>query len=141
LGWGGKKSPKKVDSFNLDNQPLQPDRFNLKQFNLNQAGTGNQQINTFNLGGEKINLPRVTKPIPSNVRKGTNNFVGRERELELIQTTLQTKQGVIVCAVEGMGGIGKSELALQYANKYQDDYTAMYWLYLRGSSLATEVIS
>ncbi len=68
--------------------------------------------------------PKSNQPIPSNVRQGSKNFVGREEELADIHAKLQEGQGVIVCAVEGMGGVGKTELALQYATRYQQEYVA-----------------
>ncbi|MFN4794783.1 MAG: NB-ARC domain-containing protein, partial [Pseudanabaena sp.] len=46
-----------------------------------------------------------------------------------------------VCAVEGMGGLGKSELALQYAWRYRGEYAARYWLSLRGMGLAQAVVT
>jgi hypothetical protein len=66
--------------------------------------------------------------------------VGREEELADIHAKLQEGQGVIVCAVEGMGGVGKTEIALQYATRYQREYVAQYWLSLRGGDLAQEVL-
>ena len=72
--------------------------------------------------------------------KSTVNFVGREDELTLIHQKLQTEQGVIVCAVEGLGGIGKTALALEYAKRYQQEYAAQYWLSLRLSGLAEEIV-
>jgi tetratricopeptide (TPR) repeat protein len=82
-----------------------------------------------------------SKAIPSNVRHGSPNFVGREEELAEIHAKLQAGQGVIVCAVEGMGGVGKSELALQYATRYQVEYVARYWLSLREMGLAQAVVT
>ncbi|NMF61179.1 tetratricopeptide repeat protein [Pseudanabaena yagii GIHE-NHR1] len=75
------------------------------------------------------------------MRNGSPNFVGREEELAEIHTKLQAGQGVIVCAVEGMGGVGKSELALQYATRYQQEYVARYWLSLREMGLAQAVLT
>jgi tetratricopeptide (TPR) repeat protein len=75
------------------------------------------------------------------VRQGSKNFVGREEELADIHAKLQEGQGVIVCAVEGMGGVGKTELALQYATRYQQDYVARYWLSLREMGLAQAVVT
>ena len=86
-------------------------------------------------------LKSLQKQIPSNVRQGSKNFVGREDELAEIHTKLQEGQGVIVCAVEGMGGVGKTELALQYATRYQQEYVARYWLSLREMGLAQAVVT
>ncbi len=82
----------------------------------------------------------ISQAVPSNVGKSTVNFVGREDELTLIHQQLQTEQGVIVCAVEGLGGIGKTALALEYAKRYQQEYAAQYWLSLRLSGLAEEIV-
>ncbi len=90
---------------------------------------------------QEINVPRQNQPIPSNVRQGSPNFVGREDELVKIHSNLQERQGVIVCAVEGMGGVGKTELALQYATRYQQEYVARYWLSLREMGLAQAVVT
>ena len=86
-------------------------------------------------------LKSLQKQIPSNVRQGSKNFVGREEELAEIHTNLQEGQGVIVCAVEGMGGVGKTELALQYAWRYEQEYVAQYWLRVREVGLAQEVVN
>jgi tetratricopeptide (TPR) repeat protein len=86
-------------------------------------------------------LKSLQKQIPSNVRQGSKNFVGREEELADIHAKLQEGQGVIVCAVEGMGGVGKTELALQYATRYQQEYVARYWLSLREMGLAQAVLT
>ena len=60
---------------------------------------------------QEVNVPRGDRQIPDNVPIASQNFVGRVKELEDIHAKLQTGQGVSVCAVEGMGGLGKSELA------------------------------
>ena len=86
-------------------------------------------------------LKSLQKQIPSNVRQGSKNFVGREEELADIHAKLQEGQGVIVCAVEGMGGVGKTELALQYATRYQQEYVARYWLSLREMELDKAVVT
>jgi|GEM_PF-1172809 len=93
--------------------------------------------------GKTVNYqaPKENQLIPSNVRQGSPNFVGRETELEQIHAKLQNGQGVIVCAVEGMGGVGKTELALQYAQHYKDEYVAQYFLQLRGIGLAQAVVT
>jgi tetratricopeptide (TPR) repeat protein len=67
--------------------------------------------------------------------------VGRVKELEDIHAKLLGGQGVSVCAVEGMGGLGKSELARRYAWEYRQEYAARYWFSLRGVVLAQAVVT
>lgn len=50
------------------------------------------------------------------------NFVGRQKEMEDIKNILDDNQLVFL---SGIGGIGKTELAKQYANKYRNQYDAV----------------
>ncbi|MGK7945989.1 MAG: tetratricopeptide repeat protein [Microcystaceae cyanobacterium] len=113
---------------------------NFKQTGIENSSFGdNAQIEI----NQEINLPPSPKKntnIESNLPLNTNNFVGRETELTAIHEILKTSKGVIVCAVEGLGGIGKSALALRYAEEYLDFYTAQYWIGLQVFDLATEVV-
>ncbi len=43
-------------------------------------------------------------------------------------------------AIAGMGGVGKTELATQYARRYQQDYGGIAWFNDRQSNLAAEVL-
>ncbi|MGK7944225.1 MAG: tetratricopeptide repeat protein, partial [Microcystaceae cyanobacterium] len=90
---------------------------------------------------EKIAADLDDRGILSNVPLSTKNFVGREKELTAVHDILQDSQGVIVCAVEGLGGIGKSALALEYAERYKNFYAGQYWLGLQVSDLATEIVN
>ena len=57
-------------------------------------------------------------------------FVGREEEMKRIAMLLL--QGSIsdrkVCAVHGLGGIGKSQLVAQFAHRFRSTYTAIFWI-------------
>jgi tetratricopeptide (TPR) repeat protein len=54
--------------------------------------------------------------IPNNInRTGCENFVGRDEALVELDQLLQASELAAVTALQGMGGIGKTELALQYA--------------------------
>ncbi|MEV7007206.1 FxSxx-COOH system tetratricopeptide repeat protein [Streptosporangium sp. NPDC051022] len=57
-------------------------------------------------------------------------FVGRDQELERLREMLTGEGAPVVVrqVVYGMGGVGKSELARQYAHTYQDRYPVAWWI-------------
>ncbi|NET57820.1 MAG: tetratricopeptide repeat protein [Symploca sp. SIO2E6] len=60
----------------------------------------------------------ASKPVgtPSNLPlSGVVKFVGRDEALEAVHEKLQQTTTVAITSVSGMGGVGKTELALQYA--------------------------
>ncbi|MEO0834748.1 MAG: tetratricopeptide repeat protein [Cyanobacteria bacterium J06642_3] len=79
---------------------------------------------------------------PSNLTKTASaNFVGREEQLIELHQKLQQHKQVCISAIAGMGGIGKTELALQYALNYGKDYSgSICWFSLRGENLVTQII-
>jgi tetratricopeptide (TPR) repeat protein len=91
---------------------------------------------------QTINLPKVSTTIPSDVQQGTPNFVGRQQDLKNLHEALQKEGIVAVCAVRGMGGVGKTELAVQYAlsREFQQQYVACYWFSLNQGNLATQIL-
>ncbi len=62
------------------------------------------------------------------------NFVGREKELASIEKALKEKR--IVCIV-GHGGVGKSQLAIEYVNK--GNYSSLIWLYGQHDFIVSQI--
>ncbi|GAP99709.1 tetratricopeptide repeat protein [Leptolyngbya sp. NIES-2104] len=57
----------------------------------------------------------IPQNLPSN---GTATFVGREADMAALHDQLQQSERVVIASIHGMGGIGKTELALQYALRH-----------------------
>jgi tetratricopeptide (TPR) repeat protein len=95
-----------------------------------------------NIGDHYHNSPQTSTTIPSDVRQGSPNFVGRKQDLKNLHEALQSEGKVSVCAVRGMGGVGKTELAIQYAlsEEFQQSYLACYWFSLNQGDLATQIL-
>ncbi|HYT28755.1 MAG TPA: TIR domain-containing protein [Ktedonobacteraceae bacterium] len=56
-------------------------------------------------------------------------FTGREEILHRLHTSLEaSKETALIQAISGLGGIGKTQTAIEYAYRYQDHYTRIIWL-------------
>ncbi|MGW0713023.1 AAA family ATPase [Streptomyces sp. NPDC002643] len=64
----------------------------------------------------------------------TEQFVGRERELRLLDEAFGRAGGVVVHAVHGLGGIGKSTLAAHWAAAHTSDFNPVWWITAESAS-------
>ena len=56
-------------------------------------------------------------------------FTARTKLLEMMHERLHEPQDKrLPVALHGLGGIGKSQIALEYAYRYRDEYTAVFWV-------------
>jgi tetratricopeptide (TPR) repeat protein len=88
--------------------------------------------------------PSFRKPtgIPQNIpHSGAAQFIGRARELEALHQQLQRTEHLAISAISGMGGVGKTELAIQYAIQYKSSYPGgVCWLKARTSNLSAQLV-
>lgn len=57
--------------------------------------------------------------------------MAREKELAEIYRTLRGDGSRRIVVLHGLGGIGKTQLAIAYAKRHKDDYSAIFWLNIR----------
>jgi tetratricopeptide (TPR) repeat protein len=81
---------------------------------------------------------------PQNIpRSGVKpeHFVGRSHELKKLHQLLQQGNRVAIAAIDGMAGVGKTELAIQYALKHLNDYPGgVCWLPAKNPDMGIEIV-
>ena len=70
-------------------------------------------------------------PKVSNLPARNAAFAGRANLLEELRQRLHRESAAVVVpaqALYGLGGVGKTQLALEYAHRYQADYDLIWWI-------------
>ncbi|MFD0579972.1 tetratricopeptide repeat protein [Dactylosporangium darangshiense] len=99
-----------------------------------QTGHGAQaQVRVQQLAGAVTLRSPAAVPAPPGGLIGlpkppTRSFVGRDAQLDELDRLVQAGAGVVAQAVHGLGGVGKSELALQYAHRHRGRYQVVWWV-------------
>ena len=68
-------------------------------------------------------LPRVW-----NVPARNPGFVGRGALLATLRVRLLSGDRAVVQALRGMGGVGKTQLAIEYAHQFAGEYDLAWWI-------------
>ncbi|MBR5711553.1 MAG: toll/interleukin-1 receptor domain-containing protein, partial [Thermoguttaceae bacterium] len=72
---------------------------------------------------DKVRHQEIVENLPYDTYPGYNeNFVGRRENLLSLRDYLTTKSGKVITALTGLGGFGKTELALTYGHAFGWDY-------------------
>jgi hypothetical protein len=92
--------------------------------------------------GDKENYHPNPFEIPHNIPTSTaSKFVGREEEIDRLYQLLQDNDVVAITDVTGQGGLGKTELAIQYSWRYLEEYPGgCCWLNPQGTDIGTQLV-
>ncbi|GAA1417223.1 FxSxx-COOH system tetratricopeptide repeat protein [Streptomyces thermospinosisporus] len=133
--WHG-AAPPGVRPPEVREQPEQRDRPHLTP-----APVGERVVHTPRMGGnvsvgDPQPLPaahrekaRKPPPVWGNVPPRNRAFTGRRRLLEELHQRLQEgTTAVIPEALQGMGGVGKTQLAVEYVYRHMHEYQIVWWI-------------
>ncbi|MFD4598747.1 FxSxx-COOH system tetratricopeptide repeat protein [Streptomyces sp. NPDC058464] len=78
---------------------------------------------------EKPQLPgRTDRPGVWNVRRRNPDFSGRETLIVALREGLLDGGPSVVHALHGMGGIGKTQIVVEYAHRFASQYDVVWWI-------------
>jgi len=80
-------------------------------------------------GGAKPTFPGALPPIWRMPHTRNPNFTGREKLLKALYSDLHSgKPAALTQAIAGLGGVGKTQLSVEYAYRHAGEYEAVWWI-------------
>jgi tetratricopeptide (TPR) repeat protein len=82
-------------------------------------------------GATQPDGPRYPGTVPQiwNAPARNADFTGRANTLELLRDKLSGRGAVVVAqTLYGLGGVGKTQVALEYAHRFMADYDLVWWV-------------
>jgi cellulose biosynthesis protein BcsQ len=77
--------------------------------------------------------PRFPGAEPKLIKANARNprFTGRDEDITKLRTQLRTAGTTVVVApvaLQGLGGVGKTQVALEYLHRFKSDYDLIWWV-------------
>ncbi|MEU8617022.1 FxSxx-COOH system tetratricopeptide repeat protein [Streptomyces sp. NPDC048623] len=128
---------------NLTNRPLLPATAVLEPVSLWGVGEEDAEARLFSrLGigprrsaarrvppGSLVRYPDTPPEIWGEVPRRNPRFTGRDDLLtELQERLMDAERGNAACTLLGMSGIGKTQIAAEYAHRFSPDYDVVWWV-------------
>jgi transcriptional regulator with XRE-family HTH domain len=85
--------------------------------------------------------PAGAMPRLWNIPARNLTFTGREGLLAAVRERLQAGHAAVVQALYGMGGVGKTQLAAEYAHRFGGSYDLAWWINSEQSGLIGDQVS
>lgn len=94
------------------------DRFNGRRPAESETGTSTLSYP----GGDRVQVQNIPTRNP--------NFSGRDRDLRQLRDELRTRRMAVFqpLTLHGLGGVGKTQVALEYAHRFRADYDIIWWM-------------
>lgn len=78
----------------------------------------------------ELRYPGGDGPKVQNIPTRNVNFTGRENDLRELREELRSRSVAVLLplTIQGLGGVGKTQLALEYAHRFRAEYDIIWWM-------------
>ena len=102
------------------------------------AAAGNQAIFNITVAAEPSRAPEVPRRLWGPIPARNQGFTGREELLAAVRERLLADDKGVVLELYGRGGVGKTQLAAEYAHRFADSYDLVWWIAAEQAGLIGE---
>ena len=77
-----------------------------------------------------LRYPGGDRTVIQNIPTRNANFTGRDKDLRQLRDELRTRRIAVSqpLTIHGLGGVGKTQVALEYAHRFRADYDIIWWM-------------
>jgi len=123
------------EKLSLDWQEITTDELSTATTPILNEGQAESDFPPLDKGGQGGSTPQNIPP------SNSIEFVGRDKQLTELHQLLQKNSQVVIAAINGMGGVGKTELAIQYAKQHLLDYPGgICWVNAQGILAGLQIL-